>query len=111
MSIVAHAITNWKTTVNGVLAFLIATLTTVSGFLVAGDVTTGGVNAGAIHVSTWVVVSINIALALCRVWVGMLQTDSGKTTAVVPGNPAPVAVPSHEVPNDPAATPVIPPKP
>jgi hypothetical protein len=38
----------------------------------------------------------------------MLQTDAGKTAAVVPGEAAVQMVASHEVPDRPDATPAVP---
>lgn len=96
---------NWKSTAAGVLSFLITTLTVVSGFLGANDVG----NTSSLHTHTYVVVGVTLSLALCRAWVGWLQKDAGTTLAVTPQSPiVPVQVPAHEVPNDPAATPVAP---
>lgn len=63
---------NWKTTVNGILAFLIATLGTVSAFLIAQATTLPAQS----HKLMWVSIAVNLGLALCRAWVGLLQTDS-----------------------------------
>ena len=67
---------NWKTTLNGILAFLITTLTVLSGYFGSSDINNGGSSVSSIHVHTWVTVSITIALALCRAWIGLLQKDS-----------------------------------
>jgi hypothetical protein len=67
---------NWKTTINGVLALLITTLSTVSTFMVGGNIVTGGATPSSIHVSTWFVLGVNLTLALCRAWVGMIQKDA-----------------------------------
>jgi hypothetical protein len=99
---------NWKTTAVGILGFLIATLTILDGFLGVSDVKTGGAKAtvlGSVHLHTWIPVGVTITLALCRAWVGLLQQDAGVTPAVMPGG-AIAQVASHEVPNDPSATPV-----
>lgn len=80
---------DWKSTAAGVLSFLITTLTTISAFLVAGNITTGGANTAAIHVSTWVVVGVNAALALFRAWVGLITTNADAAAvahALAPAN-------------------------
>ena len=64
-----------KTTINGVLAFLIATLTTLTAFQVP-NLTDPHAN----HIYGIVVVACNIIVALCRVWVGLLQGDSPAAT-------------------------------
>lgn len=76
---------DWKSTAAGVLSFLITTLTVLSGFLVAGNFTTSGAGASSIHVSTWFVIGINVALALCRAWVGLITTnaDAGAVAKVL----------------------------
>jgi hypothetical protein len=101
------ALTHWKTTVNGILAFLITTLTVFSGFLGTIDVTSSGPSVSSIHVSTWVSVGVTLALALCRAWVGLLQQDAGQTPAIPAGGGPVTLVPSHEIPNDPKATPIL----
>ena len=99
---------HWKTTANGILAFLITTLTILSGFLGTGDLTQAGNGSiGSIHVSTWVATGITVALALCRAWIGLLQQDAGSQLAKVPGAPEAAVVPSHETPDDPNAVVVV----
>jgi hypothetical protein len=98
-------LSHWKTSLNGILAFLITSLTIVSGFLGSTDVT----NGVGIHASTKIAVGITVALALCRAWVGLLQQDSGTVLAVTPQSPiVPVPVPAHEIPDNPQAIPVVP---
>lgn len=100
---IANFLTHWKTTAAGILSFFITTLTLLTGYLGSTDLN----NTGSIHTPAKVVFGFNIALALCRAWVGMLQKDAGTTLANVPGQPAPMAEPSHETPDNPKAKPVI----
>ena len=53
-------------------------------------------------------VAIGGAVAFLRILVGHLQTDAGTTLATTPGQPSPVEVPSHEVPDDPKAVAIAP---
>lgn len=101
---IANFLTHWKTTVSGILSFLVTTLMTVSGFMGANDVNT----EGTLQSHTKYAAYVTIALALCRAWIGFLQMDAGTTTAVTPSNPTPHAEPSHEIPDSPAAVPVPP---
>jgi hypothetical protein len=90
---------DWKSTASGVLSFLITTLTTISAFLVAGNINSGGASTSSIHVSTWVVVGVNAGLALCRAWVGLITTnaDAGAVAKVlaplVPSTPVMTSTP------------------
>ncbi len=68
-----------KTTVAGVLSFLIATLTTITAFQVP-NLTDPHAN----HLLGQIAIGCNIAVALCRVWIGLLQGDA-------PPNPPPAA--------------------
>jgi hypothetical protein len=67
---------DWKSTAAGILSFLITTLTTLNGFLVAGNMVAGGVSVASIHVLTWATIGINVALALCRGWIGLITTNA-----------------------------------
>lgn len=62
---------NWKTTAAGILSFLIATLTTLTAFQVPSAMIPGSDR-------TWMyaTVAMNLLLALCRVWIGLLQHDA-----------------------------------
>lgn len=86
---------DWKSSASGILTFLVTTLTTLSAFLVAGNINDSGTGASSIHVSTWVVVGINAALALCRAWIGLITTnaDAGAVAValapLVPPTPSP----------------------
>lgn len=70
-----------KTTLAGVLSFLIATLTTLTAFQVPAAV----MSPGASH--TWLIVTVaaNLVVALCRVWVGLLQGDAPPVSTVAGG--------------------------
>lgn len=76
---------DWKSSASGILTFLVTTLTTLSAFLVAGNINDSGTGASSIHVSTWVVVGVNAALALCRAWIGLITTnaDAGAVAAAL----------------------------
>lgn len=73
--------TNWKTTVNGILAFLITTLTTLLAFQVPSAM----MNPASSHKLLIATVVANILLGLCRAWVGLLQKDSDKLVTQLPG--------------------------
>jgi fluoride ion exporter CrcB/FEX len=70
---------HWKTTANGILAFLIATLTTLTAFQVPAALVPQSDK-------TWLYITLglNLALALCRVWVGLLQNDAPTTPPAAP---------------------------
>ena len=61
-----------KTTINGFLAFLIATLSMVTAYQVPSAMLSPGAN----HIWLYVTIGGNFVVALCRVWVGLLQGDS-----------------------------------
>jgi hypothetical protein len=106
---------DWKSTAAGVLSFLVTTLTTLSAFLVAGNINDGTASASSIHVSTWVVVGINAVLALCRAWIGLITTnaDAGAVAAAMaPVHPVGTpAIPLSPVPPTAASLAATPPKP
>jgi fluoride ion exporter CrcB/FEX len=60
-----------KTTIAGVLSFLIATLTTLTAFQVPI-----AFNTNANHTWMYITVGANLLVSLCRVWIGMLQGDA-----------------------------------
>jgi hypothetical protein len=93
---IPHLATNWKSTVSSVLT---ATLATSAAFL------TPPLNA---LVSPKVILYLGAAQIIGKIWIGLLQQDAGTTMAVVPGSSTPQAVPSHEVPDQPAAKVVLP---
>lgn len=61
-----------KTTINGILAFLIATFSTVLAFQVPAAM----LSPGQSHTWLWVTLVGNGVVALLRVWVGLLQNDA-----------------------------------
>ena len=65
-------IANWKTTANGILSFLITTLTTLTAFQIPAAM----LNPQTTHYLLYFTLGANLVVALCRVWVGMLQTDA-----------------------------------
>jgi hypothetical protein len=75
---------DWKSTAAGVLSFLITTLTVISALLAGNNLSAGG-GVGSIPVSTWVVISVNGLLALCRAWIGLITTnsDAGAVAAAI----------------------------
>lgn len=64
-------LTHWKTTANGFLTFLIATLTTLTAFQVPA-----ALMPNANRTLMYWTVGANLLTALARVWVGLLQNDS-----------------------------------
>ena len=74
-----------KTTINGVLAFLIATLSTITAYQVPSAM----LSPGQSHIWLWVTLGANGLVALCRVWVGLLQGDA-------PLNPPGPAAPANK---------------
>lgn len=98
-------LTDWKSTASGILSFLVTTLTTLSGFLVAGNLITSGSgpNVASIHVATWVTIGVNVALALCRGWIGLITTnaDAGAVAKVlaplVPTTPVVIPAPMSTI--------------
>jgi hypothetical protein len=63
----------------------------LSAFLVAGNLVGGGASSASIHVSTWIVIGVNVALALCRAWVGLI-TQNADAGAVAQALNVPVNV-------------------
>jgi hypothetical protein len=87
-----NALLHWKSTFSGLLTIgLIIT----SSLLATPEVITKK------H-AAWLLVIQSVA----KGWIALIQQDAGKTIATLPGNPEPKVVPSHEVPDNPAATPV-----
>ncbi len=74
-----------KTSVNGVLAFLIATLTTLLAFQIPPALAT----PNQTHVWLWATAIGNLLLALMRMWVGLLQNDSPPPPPPEPAQPKP----------------------
>jgi hypothetical protein len=61
-----------KTTINGILAFLIATLTSVLAYQVPAAM----LSPGQSHIWLWVTLVGNGIVSVLRVWVGLLQGDA-----------------------------------
>jgi len=93
-----HAFENWKTTASGILSFLMITGTFVSGYFALNQSPTALKISG---IATFV-------SSLAKVYIGALLTDAGKTPVVLPGSPVVQMAASHETPDNPAATPVVP---
>ena len=89
-----NAIQNPKTTASSTLTVLIGVIPALlSAHLIHGK-------AAAI--------SLSLVSAAKFILGTFFQKDAGKTPAFPPGASEPVMVPSHEVPNDPAAVPAAP---
>ena len=61
-----------KTTLAGVLSFLITTLTILVAFQIPSALQTPQQS----HTLLWATTAANLFLALCRAWVGLLQGDA-----------------------------------
>ncbi len=68
---------HWKTTANGILSFLIATLTTLTAFQVPAALV-----PGSNRIYLYFTVGANLVVALCRVWIGLLQNDAPPADSV-----------------------------
>ena len=89
---------NWKSSVGGILSFVFVTLSAVSAWLAT-------LPSGT-HKAAWITSGISLLSGLCRVWIALITIDAGTTQALTPQSPfVPVPVPSHEVPDSPAAIP------
>jgi hypothetical protein len=86
-----------KTSLNGAIAFFIAAVPLATAY-------------PGLHIPATLMAWLSFVAGLGRLWVGLAQTDSGSVPATLPGNPTPILVPSHEVPDDPKAKVVAPPK-
>jgi hypothetical protein len=89
-------LTNWKTTLAGILSAFLAVVGPLTAYLAEHN------NATATDISG----GLTVAAAIARIVLGIMQKDAGTVQAIVPGSVTPQAVPSHEVPDSPAATPV-----
>ncbi len=92
-------LSSWKSTVTGLLSFLVATGTVILAYTAAvpGNATMAKITTG-----------ITIGLALCRAWMGLIQQDADSVKAVTPAGDV-KSVPAHPVPDNPADTAVVPP--
>jgi hypothetical protein len=89
---------HWKTSAQSFLSFFIVTAITIQGAL--------SVYIKPSPLQLKIGIGINISLALAKVWIGLLQKDPGSVPAIVPGQGVQV-VAAHEVPDNPAAVPVV----
>lgn len=90
-----NILTHWKSTVSGLLT---ATLATSAALL------TPPLNT---LIPPKVVLYLGAAQIIGKVWIGLISQDAGTVMATVPGSSVPVAVPAHELPDDPSAKPVV----
>ena len=89
-----NAIRNPRTTISGILTALIGLIPTL--------LASGIIHGKAATISLSVVTVSKIILS------SFFQKDAGQVAAIVPGQPEPVMVPSHEIPDSPNAIPVVP---
>jgi hypothetical protein len=87
MPTMATLFTHWKSSLQGILMLVLTTC----GVLIT---------SGILNADTTKIVALVSALAFA--YIGLISKDSGVTVASVSGAP-PVAVTSHEVPDDPKA--------
>jgi hypothetical protein len=90
MPTMATIFTHWKSTVRGILVFVITTC----GVLFSSGILNGRAAA-----------TVALISALATAYVGIISQDAGVQVASIAGGP-PVAVSSHEVPDQPDAIPV-----
>jgi hypothetical protein len=86
----ATVFTHWKSSLQGILMLVLTTC----GVLIT---------SGILNANTTKIVALVSALAFA--YIGLISKDSGVQIASIAGGP-PVAVPSHEVPDQPGAKPV-----
>jgi hypothetical protein len=86
---------HWKTTLMGTLVLLIAAFSSIH-FDSSGHL--------AMTTQNW----FTLAGGLLAQALAMFQKDAGTTLAITPGSVTPEPVPSHEVPDAPAARAVLP---
>lgn len=89
---------DWKSTAS---AYLTVALT-VGGFVTSYLATIPTPSHWQVELSG----GLTTAVTIMKLIVGHMTVDSGSTLAVVPGDVKPEVVPSHEIPDNPAATPV-----
>lgn len=59
---------NWKSTVAGILSFLLVTFGSLTSWLATLPSTT--------HTPAWIALSISLLTGLCRVWVAFITNDA-----------------------------------
>ena len=88
---------HWKSTVSGILTVALATI----GPLIAlPNIQT--------FLSPKTLMIMGAFSVVGKVWVSLITQDAGVVMATTPGDPTPHAEPAHEVPDSPAAKPVVP---
>jgi hypothetical protein len=93
MSFFKTAFSNPKTSLSGILSFLMVTGGYLAGYAVLHQ-TPFWVKVGA---------ASSFISGLAKVYIGLRMKDAGTELATVPGSSTPQVVPSHEVPDNPAA--------
>lgn len=92
-----HLGSNWKSTAQGFLSFTVITLLTVQGYLAV---------MAPSPILNKILLGVNISIGLAKAYIGLLTTDAGTVAAIVPGKGV-ETVPSHEIPDSPAAVPIV----
>jgi hypothetical protein len=112
--------TNWKTSLNGILALIIGTIGVLSSFVASLGVLLATQNFKNGAFWSFMIAILGLVLTtvagVCRAWVGFIQLDTGVIAAQVQvKDPSTgtvsteeVAVASHEVPFDKTAQPIPP---
>lgn len=95
----SNIFTHWKTTVSGIMSFVIAAAGVTTSYAAAQLAVNPASGKTLVTVSGISTLAAGIAKAV----IGAISQDAGTTQAVVPGQPGIQTVPSHEVPNDPQA--------
>lgn len=88
------AVKNPRSTVSSILTTILFVIPTI-------------LQLGVIHGKAAIIMG-GIAGSAKLIWGAFFEKDPNQQLANVPGIDKPVMVPSHEIPNDPAAKPVIP---
>jgi len=88
--------TDWKSTVSGILSGLIGTLTSVMTFQVPSAL----LNPTQAHTWLWITVGCNLAAIIAKVWVGVITQNADARAVANAFNPPPAtpAVPAAPVP-------------
>jgi hypothetical protein len=89
----ATIFTHWKSSASGILVLVITTC----GVLLANPLTNTGKSAAILALIS----------ALATAYVGIISKDAGTQEAIPPGGGPAVAVPSHEVPDQPGAKAIV----
>src|ERR1700749_4757458 len=100
---------SWKSSLSGFLSFMGLTL----GVITSGLAPLAALNPSS-ALARYSAIGTAISTIMCglgKAWVGLLIQDKGTELATMPNSSEPVVVPAHEMPDDPAATPVAEKKP